>query len=63
MNDGQEKEISDHDLLIRIDERVKKIDRCMGNHLRHHWAITMMAVSAMLAAAGSILVAVLRKGF
>lgn len=63
MSDGQQKQTSDHDLLIRIDERVAKLDKCMGNHLRHHWAITMMAVSAMLAAAGSIFVAVLRKGF
>lgn len=39
---------SDHDLLIRIDERVQKIDKCLSNHLRHHWAITMALLAAVL---------------
>ena len=43
-------QISDHDLLIRIDERVKKLDRCMANHLKHHWAVTLAAVTAVIAA-------------
>lgn len=42
--------ISDHDLLIRIDEQVKKLDRCMTNHLKHHWAVTLAAITAMLSA-------------
>lgn len=55
--------MNDHDLLIRIDERTDKIDRCMRNHLRHHWAVILTAVSAMLATAGALLLAILRKGF
>jgi len=35
---------SDHDLLIRIDERVLKLDRAMTNHLTHHWAVTLALV-------------------
>jgi len=38
--------MSDHDLLIRIDERVAKLERCMTNHLKHHWAVTLAALSA-----------------
>ena len=49
---------SDHDLLIRIDERVSKLDRCMSNHLRQHWAILVAAGTAMLSALASVVVVV-----
>ena len=48
--------LSDHDLLIRIDERVQKLDRCMTNHLRHHWMVT---VAALPAAAGAVAAALM----
>lgn len=61
MNGGED--ISDHDLLIRIDERVAKLDRCLSNHRRGHWAVTLTAISAMFAAVGSMMVAlVMTKG-
>ncbi len=41
-------DINDHDLLIRIDERTKKIDTCLGNHLRHHWTITLVLLVSIL---------------
>jgi len=53
-------EPNDHDLLIRIDERVEKLDRCMTNHLRHHWAVTMTALAAALGAVLSLLVALVK---
>ena len=56
------KQMSDHDLLIRIDERVEKLTRCMRNHLRHHWAITLTAFTAMLAAATSIVITLVMGG-
>ncbi len=43
-------EASDHDLLIRIDERVTKLDRCMIDHLKHHWAVTLAAAAAVVSA-------------
>jgi len=52
MGDGQN--ITDHDLLIRIDERVSKLDRCMTNHLRHHWVVTTAALTALLTALATI---------
>jgi len=60
MNEDQapwapKRELTDHDLLIRIDERVRKLDRCMTNHLRHHWAIMIAAVSALLMMAATLL--------
>ena len=54
MNDG--KDITDHDLLIRIDERVSKLDRCMTNHLRHHWMVTLAALAAAFTAVTTLLV-------
>lgn len=48
--------LSDHNLLIRIDERVKKIDKCLGNHLKHHFLITVAALSAAFMGTASLIV-------
>ena len=53
-------EPSDHDLLIRIDERVTKLDRCMTNHLRHHWAVTVLALGAVVSVVLSLLIQLTR---
>lgn len=69
---------SDHDLLIRIDERVKvlmefgekyppeataqrlnKIDKCLSNHLKHHVAVTLAAIGALISAVAAIVVHIL----
>jgi hypothetical protein len=50
-------EPSDHDLLIRIDERVQKLDRCMTNHLTHHWTVSIAVLGAVLTALASLAVA------
>ena len=50
-------ELSDHDLLIRIDERVRKLDRCMTNHLAHHWTVSIAVQGAVLTALASLAVA------
>jgi uncharacterized membrane protein len=50
-------EPTDHDLLIRIDERVAKLDRCMTNHLAHHWAVSMAVLGAVLMALASLAIA------
>jgi hypothetical protein len=50
-------ELSDHDLLIRIDERVHKLDRCMTNHLAHHWSVSVAVLGAVLTALASLIVA------
>ncbi len=48
-------EENDHTLLIRIDERVKKMNTCLENHLRHHWAVTIGLVIALAAAVAKLL--------
>ena len=48
---------TDHDLLIRIDERVRKLDRCMTNHLAHHWTVSIAVLGAVLTALASLAVA------
>ena len=53
-------EPSDHDLLIRIDERVKKLDRCMANHLTQHWAVSLAAIGAVITAVVSMGLVLLR---
>ena len=50
-------EPSDHDLLIRIDERVQKLDRCMTNHLAHHWTASVAVLGAVLTALASLIIA------
>ena len=53
---NNEKPTSDHDLLIRIDERVQKLDRCMTNHLKHHWVVTVAALTAFVGAVVTLVV-------
>ena len=50
-------EPSDHDLLIRIDERVQKIDRAIANHLARHWTVSVAVLGAVLTALASLAVA------
>jgi len=50
-------EPSDHDLLIRIDERVQKIDRAIASHLARHWTVLVAVLGAVLTALASLAVA------
>ncbi len=47
--------INDHDLLIRIDERTMKIDKCLTDHLKHHWVIITIGITLV----GGLIVSVL----
>ena len=31
-----ERELSDHDLLIRLDQRMEAVEKLTANHLQHH---------------------------
>lgn len=50
---------SDHDLLVRIDERVQKLDKCMTNHLDHHWTVTLAVATAALTGISALVIAIL----
>ncbi len=54
-------EPTDHDLLIRIDERVRKLTDCLAGHLEHHWAVALMAGGALLSGVIALIVS-LYKG-
>ena len=33
--------MTDHDLLMRIDERVCTLTKHFSNHIKHHWAVAI----------------------
>ena len=52
-------EPTDHDLLIRIDERLQRVENCLVNHLQHHWAVTITALGATVGAIAAAIIALL----
>lgn len=50
---------TNHDLLIKLSERVQHIEKMLENHLSHHWRITIWLLSvASSATIGTILMIV-----
>jgi len=47
--------LSDHDLLIRIDERTREFQRAMDNHLKHHFRYALMAWGVTLTALAGLI--------
>lgn len=41
-------ELRDHDLLLRIDERVQNIEECLTAHLKQHWAVLLMVITVFV---------------
>jgi len=48
--------LTDHDLLIRIDERLKTVENNQENHLRHHFRYNLLAWTVALGALISLLI-------
>ena len=53
--------------MDKIEERLSKIEtdigwirEIMGNHLRHHWAITLGACTAAISAIATIIILVVK---
>ena len=40
--------MEDHDLLITIAKDMYWVKKIMGNHLKHHWMITLGACTAAI---------------
>lgn len=55
----QAKDFSDHDLLIRIDQRTDTLEKGFSNHLTSHFRINLMAWAAALAAITALIIVVL----
>lgn len=53
--------MNDHDLLVRIDERVEKLDDCLRNHLSKHWAISLAVIGATLMGLAALLINILGR--
>ena len=37
--------MTDHDLLVCIDTKLKELKEQFNNHLKHHWAVTIPLIS------------------
>ena len=61
MTEPSPKTPSDHDLLIRIDERVKDLGTSMTNHLRHHRRWSFMVATAVVGTVGTVLVLLIKS--
>jgi len=48
MDDESSNNRPDHDLLIEVIARLKILEKNQENHIRHHWAVTILALSAGL---------------
>ena len=55
----QDKNMSDHDLLIRLSERSDWVVKIMGNHLKHHTIFAVILGSALLTVLGTLFTMVL----
>jgi hypothetical protein len=49
--------MTDHDLLVRMDEKLTGLQKQFSNHIRHHWAVTIPVILIAL----GLLVALLTK--
>ena len=57
----QDEIISDHDLLIRLDERTSRMEIWMTNHDTHHFRYNIMAWGIALSAIIGLIVALVTK--
>ena len=47
---NEKRPTTDHDILVRLDERQEGLIRTMDNHLKHHQAWTLALAAVLLAA-------------
>ncbi len=53
--------MNDHDLLIEVNERTKSLKTILCNHLKHHFVINMVLLTAMLGLVASVILLILGK--
>jgi hypothetical protein len=59
MRDEKYQSYTDHDLLIATNVKLDLMDKQFTNHLQHHWAITIGAISAAFMGLASFVVGLL----
>lgn len=47
--------MTDHDLLIRLNEKMDEINALLTNHLHHHFLYTMAMFAAFLSLFGGLI--------
>ena len=57
-----EQQLSDHDLLIRLDVRTEKIEKWCTNHTEHHFRYTLMAWATTLGLLVALVLALVKAG-
>lgn len=48
------------ELLIRLDERTKDIVKDLSNHLHHHFAVSLAAITVAIGALATAILSLLR---
>ena len=48
--------LKDHDILLQLYSDVCWVKKILGNHLKHHWLITLAAIGTAMTAGGALLV-------
>ena len=56
-NYSQLKELTDREILILVVEKLRSVGINQCNHLRHHWAITLICITASLTGALNLTIA------
>lgn len=56
----KEQEQSDHDLLIRVDEKLDGLITQFSNHLKHHFRYNILAWTVALGAIVTLTVALIK---
>ena len=54
-------ELSDHDLLIRLDEKQDSLMAMFTNHLAHHWSYLVAITTILGGAIASLVIAYFTK--
>ena len=47
--------MTDHDLLIRIDERTETMSKQFSNHVRYHWVVSIPVLLMVLGLLAAVL--------
>lgn len=52
----------EREAIVKLQTDVSWIREIMGNHLKHHWVVTLAVVTCALCTAGSVLVTLICRG-
>lgn len=59
-NQGKDN-MTDHDLLICIDIKLKELKQQFANHIKHHWMVTIPMIGITFGSIVSLIITLLTK--